>query len=97
MQTTKHPYELLIRWDQQGQLAGAHVQYRYVIKDSDQIIGESVGQAEPLTIGDFPLTDLLNQVQADALAKIEQLKFEVERLRVERDVPASAVNASTAE
>ncbi|CAO3372906.1 hypothetical protein [Azospirillum argentinense] len=70
MQTTKHPYELLVRWDQNGALAGAHVQYRYVIRDGAAVIGESVGGAEPLTLdtaSGFPLGDLLAQTQADAL------------------------------
>jgi hypothetical protein len=70
MQTTKTPYELLIRWNQAGALAGAHVQHRYVIKDGDAVIGETLGGAEPLTLDTavgFPLGDLLSQAQADAL------------------------------
>jgi hypothetical protein len=76
MQTTKHPYELLIRWDQRGALSGAHVQYRYVIEDSGQVVGESVGSAEPLTLGDFPITELLNQAQASALEQVQALTAE---------------------
>ncbi|WP_188260882.1 hypothetical protein [Azospirillum tabaci] len=69
MQTTKHPYELLIRWDQAGRLAGAHVQYRYITIDGEHR-AESLGAAEPLTLDTapgFPLADLLTQAQADAL------------------------------
>lgn len=72
MLTTKqHPYELLIRWGNAGALAGAHVQRRYVIADENGVvIGESVANAEPLTINTaagFPLGDLLSQAQIDAL------------------------------
>lgn len=71
MQTDKKPYELLIRWDQSGALAGAHVQHRYVITGDDgAVITETLGGAEPLTLdtaAGFPLGDLLTQVQADAL------------------------------
>lgn len=71
MQTTKQPYELLIRWGQDGALAGAHIQHRYVITGDDgAVIGETLGPAEPLTLdtaAGFPLGDLLTQVQADAL------------------------------
>ncbi|PNQ94960.1 hypothetical protein C1S70_31380 (plasmid) [Azospirillum argentinense] len=70
MQTVKHPYELLVRWDQSGALQGAHVQYRYVIRDGEDVIGETIGQALPLTLeaaDGFPLGDLLSQVQIDAL------------------------------
>ncbi|MGY0782128.1 hypothetical protein ACW7BC_29980 [Azospirillum argentinense] len=70
MQTTKTPYELLVRWDQSGALQGAHVQYRYVIRDGADVIGETLGPAEPLALeaaDGFPLGDLLSQVQIDAL------------------------------
>ncbi|WP_376956398.1 hypothetical protein ABNQ39_00200 (plasmid) [Azospirillum sp. A26] len=71
MQTIKQPYEFLARWDQSGALAGVHVQHRYVIREDDgTAIGETLGQAEPLTLetaAGFPLGDLLTQVQADAL------------------------------
>lgn len=70
MQTTKTPYELLVRWDQSGALQGAHVQYRFVIRDGEDVIGETPGPAVPLTLeaaDGFPLGDLLSQVQIDAL------------------------------
>jgi hypothetical protein len=70
MQTSKQPYELLIRWGQSGALAGAHVQHRYVTTDDGNVVGEFVGQAEPLTIQNadgFPLGDILNEAQAEAL------------------------------
>ncbi|CAO3426706.1 hypothetical protein [Azospirillum argentinense] len=73
MQTTKTPYELLVRWDQSGALQGAHVQYRYVIRDGEDVIGETLGQAVPLTLeaaDGFPLGDLLSQVQIDALTAV---------------------------
>lgn len=80
MQTLKQPYEVLVRWDQDGRLQGAQVQYRYVIKDSDQIVGESVSGPEPVTVGvDFPLSDIMTQVGSDALAEITRLKRDAEQ------------------
>ena len=73
MQTIKAPYELLIRWGADGALAGAHVQYRYIVTDGAVQVAESVGVAEPLTLATaagFPLGDLLTQAQADALAAV---------------------------
>ncbi|MBK3797862.1 hypothetical protein GAY33_01160 [Azospirillum brasilense] len=70
MQTTKTPYELLVRWDQSGALQGAHVQYRYIIRDDADVIGETLGPAEPLALEaaeGFPLGDLLSQAEQDAL------------------------------
>ncbi|CAO3452227.1 hypothetical protein [Azospirillum argentinense] len=97
MQTTKHPYELLVRWDQSGALAGAHVQHRYVIRDGVAIIGESIGPAEPLTLDTapgFPLGDLLSQVQADALtakaaAEVERDRLAARVAELEANCPAS--------
>lgn len=93
METTKHPYEMLVRWDQSGKLTGAQMQYRYVIRDGKKIVGESVGNAEPLAIDKgFPLQDVLTQSQADALATAEAAKLhaaEMERqaqeARTQRD------------
>jgi hypothetical protein len=71
MQTNKRPYEMLIRWNADGVLAGAHVQHRFITTDGASVIGEFLGQAEPLTIQNaagFPLGDILNEAQAEALA-----------------------------
>lgn len=73
MQTIKQPYELLIRWSQDGTLAGAHVQHRYITTDGGVIVGEFVGSAEPLTLetaAGYPLGDVLTQAQSDAVAAV---------------------------
>lgn len=82
--TTKQPYELLIRWNQDGQLAGAHVQYRYVIKEGEQIVSESVGLAESLALGGFPLADVLNTAQEAALVDNARLSAELGACREQR-------------
>ncbi|KAA0593711.1 hypothetical protein J2848_006741 [Azospirillum lipoferum] len=72
MRTTKLPYEFLVRWDQQGNLAGAHVQFRFVTTDeSGTVIGEFVGPAEPVAAAGangFPLAAVLTQEQIAAFA-----------------------------
>lgn len=84
METTKHPYEMLVRWDPSGKLTGAQMQYRYVIRDGEKIIGESVGNAEPLSLDKgFPLQDVLTTAQADALATAENAKREAEKARAD--------------
>lgn len=73
MQTTKQPYELLVRWDSEGRLAGAHVQWRYITKDGDTIVAEAVTGAESVAIGaqaGFPLSDILTPAQTQMLASI---------------------------
>lgn len=72
MQTTKRPYEFLVRWDQQGNLAGAHAQFRYITTDeAGTVIGEFIGPAEPVAIAGangFPLATVLTQEQIAAFA-----------------------------
>lgn len=62
MQTTRQPYEFLVRWDQQGVLCGAHAIWRLIITDNGQMIGESLSPAEPVSVAaadGFPLQDVL--------------------------------------
>ena len=59
MITEKVPYELLVRWDETGRLAGAHIQFRYVTRDGSTdgsphgagaVLGEFLGPAEPVVL-----------------------------------------------
>lgn len=63
MITEKVPYELLVRWDETGRLAGAHIQFRYVTRDGGidgstgggpdggaAVLGEFLGPAEPVVL-----------------------------------------------
>jgi len=63
MQIISHPYELLIRWNPDGVLAGAHVQWRHVTRDdSGTPIGETLSPPVPLAKGiadGFPADALL--------------------------------------
>lgn len=75
METTKQPYEFLVRWDQDGNLQGAHIQYRYVVRGDDgAVITETLGPAEPVAAGafnkGFPLKDVIGKAAADALATV---------------------------
>ncbi len=71
MKTVKCPYEFLARWDRDGWLAGAHVQFRYVtVTDDGAVLGEFVGAAEPVALGTasgFPLTEILSPLGMAAL------------------------------
>lgn len=73
MQTTKHPYEFLARWDRNGGLGGAHVQFRYVTQaDDGTVLGEFIGVAEPVAAGasaGFPLEEILSPLTLAALAE----------------------------
>ena len=94
MQTTKHPYEFLARWDRSGRLSGAHAQFRYVTTAGDgSVIGEFAGAAEPVAIAGaagFPLSDLLSEMQVAVIA-------ELDAVRAERDTLAAQLAAVIAE
>lgn len=84
MQTTKHPYEFLVRWDKTGSLSGAHAQFRYITADDDGTpIGEFIGAAEPVAIAGaagFPLADILSPLQIAALTERDAVLAERDAL-----------------
>lgn len=70
MQTTKHPYEFLARWDQNGALKGAQIQWRYVITDNGTVIDGGISNAEPVNVAGndgFPVSEILEDVQKSAV------------------------------
>ena len=89
---------MLVRWDHAGKLSGAQMQYRYVIRNGQKIVGESVGNAEPLSLDKgFPMQDVLTAAQADALATAEAAKLKAAELEaalaMERSTVAELRNA----
>lgn len=74
------PYEFLARWDQTGNLVGAHIQRRFVTRNGDTIVAEAVGQPQPVALdgnGDFPLADIMTEVQVGAIAQANALTAQV--------------------
>ena len=72
-----HPYELLVRWDREGKLAGAHVGFRTVIREDGEAAHEREEPVMPVDIGQgqgFPLNDILTRVQIEALARCAELE-----------------------
>jgi hypothetical protein len=68
MQVERKPYELLVRWDVDGKLLGAHVQWSHVVINDDgskQIYPTTV-EPVALTTGanGLPIADVLNEAQA---------------------------------
>ena len=97
METTKHPYELLVRWDRTGDLAGAHVQHRYVTTDGGVVVGETLGPAVPVTpdtTAGTPFADFLDAALVAALGQVAALTAERDALASERDALAAQMEAS---
>lgn len=77
MERVRHPYELLIRWDSQGRLAAAHVQWRDLVTDGATVVAETLSDATPVGVAGaagFPLSDVLERVHVDALTRIAELE-----------------------
>jgi len=86
METNKLPYELLVRWSQTGQLQGAQIQYRYIIKDGKKIVGESLSEVEGLSItGDFPLADVMNKAQAASIESVIAAEKKMQEMQQQFD------------
>lgn len=80
------PYELLIRWDQTGVISGAHVQWREVFTEDEEVIAERLLDAQPLDVGvegGFPASEIIGNALTDALASLAQRDAEIARLKAD--------------
>lgn len=97
---TTQPYEFLIRWDQDGAVSGQHVQYREVVKDTEtgEIYSDKPGDALPITeMGDYPLSDVLAEVQILQAAEIETKRQTIDVTQQTLATAQSDLTASNAE
>lgn len=70
----KVPYEILIRFGEDGKPKGAHVQYRRIVTLDGEILKDEPLPAEPLGLADFPTSDVMNETTAAALARVTELE-----------------------
>lgn len=104
---SKTPYELLVRWNKDGTVSGAHVQFLESLTKDGVLIYEKVGDAIPVSMAgdaDFPLSDILSDVHISALKTAEQAlasanskSKEIEILKRENSVNAEMLVAATTE
>lgn len=92
VEDTKTPYEILIRFGDDGLPRGAHAQFIRRVKIDGELIKEEIGNAEPLDIGDFPASAIMSDTTRDALAEVTRLNAVVEGMNAE-----AAANANAAE
>jgi hypothetical protein len=83
-QTQIIPNELLIRWNDDGVLQGAHVVFLgKVLDDGGKVIAAQPMPPQAISLGEsegFPLSEILNQALIDALKKVEVLERQIEVL-----------------
>jgi len=77
------PYEILIRFGDDGAPRGAHVQYRRVVTYGGEVLKDELQPAAPLGLEDFPTSALLQEVTATALGRIEVLEAELAEAKAE--------------
>ena len=73
LETTKRPYELLVRW-REGKISGAHVGFEITTTEDGSVLSTTPLAVMPVDIGQgagFPLADILAQVHTDALIQMD--------------------------
>lgn len=71
----KYPYELLIRWNDKGELAGGQIQWHIVLEEGGHTI-HSITEPEPISIAGnngYPLQDVLNIIHIDSIEAMDKL------------------------
>jgi hypothetical protein len=83
-QTQIIPNELLIRWDDNGDLQGAHVVFLgKVLDDHGKVLAAQPMPPQSIALGEsegFPLATIMDRALIDALKKIESLEMQREAL-----------------
>lgn len=79
----KIPYEILIRFGDDGLPKGAHAKFIRRIKIDGEIIKEDIGSAEPLNIEGFQTSALMSDTTRDALAEVSRLSADAVNLNKE--------------
>lgn len=101
METTREPYELLVRWVPAGaesQYAGtvqAQINFAFVVRDGETVVSWTPDPKGPfhvaLTGADgIPLADIIPSLNAASLASLSQKTAELSALAIEKDTALSA-------
>lgn len=77
---TKVPFEFLVRWNETGNLIGSYIRFKQVVLKDGVIISSETLPPESTSRGEeqgFPLTEVLERIQLDALVRISQFESSV--------------------
>lgn len=92
----KVPYEFLARWSADGSLSGCHVVHRIVVEQDGNIVSDTIGSAEPVT-ADFPLSDIVESLNAAALVALAKANAEKETALSDLDAANKRAEAAEQE
>lgn len=76
----KIPYEILIRFGDDGAPKGAHVQKRRLVTMDGEILKDEILSAEPLALEGFPTSGLMTSATQAALASVNTLNAQIEQM-----------------
>ncbi|MDQ0454726.1 hypothetical protein [Rhizobium paknamense] len=76
----KTPYEILVRFGDDGQPKGAHVLYRRVVTLDDEVLKDEILAAQPLDLEGFPTSAIMTDATRDALAKVSSQEAQIAAL-----------------
>ena len=80
----RKPYEFLVRWDENGNLKGAHIAFLDLILKDGVIINRIPSTPECVAVGvgqeGFPLANILQELQISALHQVDSLRDQVSQL-----------------
>lgn len=93
------PYELLIRWDADGNLLGGHYQTRTIYTDGAVVVADRIADPVPVALGGndgFPLAEVLTEAHLSPLATVNAANARVVAALAERDAILAERGAATA-
>lgn len=70
------PYEILVRFGDDGAPRGAHAQYRRVVTFDGEVLKDEPLPAQPLDIDGFPTSRVMSDTAMRALARLSVLEKE---------------------
>lgn len=91
-----HPYELLIRYDEEGRPKAAHIQYRRIVRMGDEVLKNEPLPPQPLAIGGAEWDKLIGTSLSAALAQVNESVAAQERLAAELDAVRAEARESSA-
>lgn len=97
---TKTPYEFLARWDDAGNLRGAHVVFREAIIDAGVEISSKIGDAMSVSLAGgagFPLAQILSALNTSAIVDSEAKAAEIAALKTAKTDADTARDGALAE
>ena len=85
---SKTPNEFLVRWSDAGVIQGAHIVFREAITEDGAELSSKMLPAQPVSLAGeagFPLADVLDILQSDALGTIDAKDAEIAKLKADHE------------